>query len=349
MAQYSLSPKNESLNLLFRKLFPQPDFSAMNSQLVNEFNMKSFAKDTSFKTLYHPVKHNIVTDTYIIPTSDGGAITGYMTKRLRKKSSDSPALIIYVHDGGWTYGNMDIVNAICSNIVNVTGAQVLAIDYRLAPKFKFPIPLEDCFDAYTWAIQGTRYWRLDPTRVYIMGCGCGANIASALSVLIRDRKIQKPAGQILIDPVTDCRLRTSSIANNSKTSLVTVKELSMFIGNYQREPKDILDPLFSPLLAMDFSRLPQTLVLTADNDILFDDASLYVQALKSADTPTKLITCNGRPHGFMNYPKFAGWKDTMNAIELFLEDNVGIDSIEIMTRFELFKFRKRRGPVVLKS
>lgn len=347
-SQYGLSSLNEALDNQFRKLLGS-DVASMSSSQINDFNIRSLKKDSVFKSLFRPVKHNMLTETYIIPTSDGGAITGYMTRRIRSKSSDSPSLIVYLHDGGWTLGNMDIVNAICSNIVDKTGAQVLAVDYRLAPSFKFPTPLMDCFDAYMWAIQGTRYWRLDPGRVFIMGSGCGATLAAGVSVMARDRKVQKPAGQILIDPITDCRLRTSSIANNSKNSLITVKELSFFINNYVREPKDILDPLCSLLLSKDFSRLPATLILAADNDILYDDAFLYEQALKSADTQAKLIVCPTRPHGYLNYPKIANWSEIMNAVELFLEGGVNIDSLEIMTKRQLAKFRKSRGPVVLKS
>lgn len=349
MAQYSLSPLNESLLTQFNKLLPKSDFTSFSKEEVNEFNIKSFEKDRTYKTLFRPVKWNMITESYIIPTSDGGAITGYMTRRIRKRSSDSPALIIYMHDGGWMFGNMDIVNAACSNIANATGAQVLAVDYRMAPQFKFPTPLEDCFDAYLWAVQGTRYWKLDPTRVFLMGSGCGATLSCGVSILARDRKAQKPAGQILIDPITDCRFRTKSINANSSSSLVTLKQLNYFVSNYQREPKDILDPLFSPLLAKDFSRLPSTLILAADGDILLDDALLYEQALKSADTPAKTVICAGRPHSFMVFPATANWKNIMNAVDLFLEGGINLEAIDIMTKFELAKLRRTRGPVVLKS
>lgn len=338
---------NQSLLLMQSELQPK-NIQDSSSEEIEEFNRMELQKNRIFRKLYRPVRRNIVVNTYIIPTSDGKAVTGYLVKRLKQKSTDPSALIVYIHSGGWTMGNMDKEIAVCSNICNETGAEVLAVDYRLAPQFKFPTPVLDCFDAYMWAVQGARYWRLDPSRIYLMGSCCGANLVCGVSMLARDRKVQKPAGQILIDPITDCRLRTSTMAKFQDSKFLNQKQLVFYINNYQREPKDILDPLFSPLLAKDFSRLPSTLILAAEDDILSDDAILYEQALKSADTPAKALICQGRPHGFMDYPSSYKWKDNMSAISFFIE-GMGAESIEIWNRKERAKVRKTRGPVVIQA
>ena len=123
-----------------------------------------------------------------------------------KAISGQNSLIVLFHDGGWMLGNMRKSNAICSNICNTTGATVLSIDYRLAPQFKFPIPLEDCYQAFLWAAQGARYWKVDPDKIYVMGNCAGGNLAASVSRLARDRKGPKIAGQILFSPVADGRI-----------------------------------------------------------------------------------------------------------------------------------------------
>jgi acetyl esterase/lipase len=37
----------------------------------------------------------------------------------------------------------------------VSGSKVIMVDYRLAPEFKYPVPLNDCYDAIHW-IKGTQ-------------------------------------------------------------------------------------------------------------------------------------------------------------------------------------------------
>ena len=36
-------------------------------------------------------------------------------------------------------------------MAEVTNVRVLAVDYRLAPRFKFPTALEDCYSTLQWA------------------------------------------------------------------------------------------------------------------------------------------------------------------------------------------------------
>ncbi len=211
-------------------------------------------------------------------------------------------------------GNMNKCSAVCSNICNTTGATVLAIDYRLAPKFKFPTPVEDCYSAFLWAAQGARYWKVDPDKIYVMGNCAGGNLAATVCRLARDRKGPKIAGQILISPVTDCRMRTESYVKYKDCPTLSTKTMTFFIQNYSREPKDILDPLFSPLLAKDHSRLPETLVIAGEFDPLHDDAQLYSQALAEADTPSKFLECKGTVHSFIDFPSLDCWQEAMFTI-----------------------------------
>ena len=311
----NLPPGSEKLLRRRQKLFP--DVLSASPAKISEFNTADLTRRSEFKRLYRPSRKTVM-ESFIIPVGTDQVIGGYLFRNIRKKEDIQNSLIVYLHDGGWVLGNMDICCAVCSNICDVTGATVLAIDYRLAPANKFPIPVEDCYNAYIWAAQGARYWRADPTKIYLMGSCSGANLAAAVCHLARDRKVSMPAGLILVDPITDCRLRTDSIEKYKDNPLLSGKQLAFYISNYMREPKDILDPLFSPLLALDHSRLPETLILAAESDPLFDDAQLYANALSSADTPCKFIECKGRLHGMLNFPSAYHWKETMEVVTQFV-------------------------------
>lgn len=308
----------ESLKLLKRRKKLYPDVLSASASEIARFNGADFTKNRQFRHLYKPKKKTVQMESFIIPVGPGQVVGAYLFRKINKKEDIQNSMIIYLHDGGWILGNMDICCAVCSNICDETGATVLAIDYRLAPANKFPVPVEDCYNAYLWALQGARYWRVDPAKIYLMGSCCGGNLAAAVCHLARDRKISMPAGLILVDPITDCRLRTDSIEQYRNNPLLSDKELVHFISSYMREPKDILDPLFSPLLALDHSRLPETLIIAAEIDPLFDDAQLYAQALADADTPCRFVMCKGRLHGMLNFPSAFEWKKTMNLVTLFI-------------------------------
>lgn len=321
------------------------DVSVATEQTLDRFNRSEIKNRRAFKKLYKPVTKNISLETYIIPVTNGTA-TGYLFRKPNNSSSLS-SLIIYFHEGGWMLGNMDCCKAICSNICNTTGSAVLAVDYRLTPKYKFPIPVEDCYSAFLWAEQGSRYWKTDASRIFLMGSCTGANLAIAVSHLARDRKGPKISGLILEDPLADCRLRTNSIEVHKNNPVLKKNDLVFFIQNYQREPKDILDPLFSPLLGLDNSRLPETLIFSSKLSPLYDDAHLYARALQSADIPVKLIEEENKLHCFMKYPDSERYLDEMAAIKSFL-DGKPVVNVELLTKHERKKLNRKK-PIVVKS
>ncbi len=314
MSEYNLSKKTVRL-LSIKDGLSLKDVSNATQQEIDRIN-SSENKNRYLKKLYQPQFSKVNEKTFIIPSVGSSAITGYLFTK--KNISEPHALIIFYHDGGWILGNMDKCRAICSNICVDTGAAVLAVDYRLAPNYKFPIPVEDCYNALIWASQGARYWKIDPQKVFLMGDGAGGNLVAAVSRLSRDRKGPSIAGQILIEPITDCRLRTESFIKYKDNPSISPKDIVFCIQNYQREPKDILDPSFSPLLAIDFSRLPQTLIISPEYDPMRDDAVYYEKSLRSAEVPARLLTVKQQVHGYFSYPKAEGWNETVKAVNSFL-------------------------------
>ena len=343
MGEYVLSSELKRI-LKLRSKLGIGDVSVATEADIQAYNRSEFNQST-FRKLYRPKTNNIITRTFIIPVTDG-AITGYLFEKVRDKAiNGQSSLIILFHDGGWMLGNMRKCSAVCSNICNTTGATVLAVDYRLAPHFKFPTPLEDCYEAFLWAAQGARYWKVDPDKIYVMGNCAGGNLAASVSRLARDRKGPKIAGQILISPMTDGRMRTGSYDRFKECPTLAEKTMGFYIQNYSREPKDILDPLFSPLLAKDNSRLPEALIIVAEYDPLLDDALLYAEALNDADTPAKCLVCKDTIHSFIDFPSLEAWKDSMYAISTFVGGRA-VSGIEMLSRKDRIKLDRRPQLVV---
>ena len=57
-----------------------------------------------------------------------------------------PALL-WIHGGGYVMGTAAQDDAVCRRFADELGIIVAAVDYRLAPEHRFPVPLHDCHDA----------------------------------------------------------------------------------------------------------------------------------------------------------------------------------------------------------
>jgi acetyl esterase len=349
-SQIQISKKLQRIIALSKRISGPTDGSELSEEQISEINKRSIPNNWITRRILKKPAKKVETNTFIIPVEEG-AITGYFFQRRGAQANQMTSLrplIIYYHGGGWVWGNMDLYSFICARIASLTHAAVLSVDYRLAPQYRFPTAVEDCYNSLIWASQGARYWKVDPERIYVMGDSAGGNLAAVVSRLARDRKGPRIAGQILIYPVTDGRLKTPSMNTFKDSPSLTAREMQFFVKSYQSEPKDILNPNFSPLLSKDHSRLPPTLIITADNDPLLDDGKLYAEALASADTPVKYLECKHTVHGFLAFPSAEGTEETESAIMQFVGGRP-IDQVELLTMAQLRKRNKKELQVARKS
>lgn len=332
MASYKLTRRDRKFILGLSKYFAlnPEDYTP---EKINEENNKPVDKKLAKRYLLKS-SGNISTQTFVIPVSSG-AVTGYLfVNRDVSDTSGLAPLMVYFHGGGWIHGNMDFYSIYLRYLSQVTESNILLIDYHLAPKFKFPTAIEDCYDALLWAIDGAKYWKIDPDRIFIAGDGAGANLAAVASILLRDRKGPAVAGQILIYPIVDCRLRTQSMMEYKDSPTLNEKMLNFYVKCYAREPKDILSPMFSPLLSTDLSRLPEALIIAAEQDPLSDDAKLYEEALKEAGTKAAIFVAKNAFNGFMPFRHAEGRVEAESAIWQFVSGRPA-DHIKFVSRKEL--------------
>ncbi len=339
MDNYDLSPKMKRLVALIERVSPN-DPDELTPKRIQEINDISIPNNAIMRRLLGKKASNIDSKTFIIPVTDGVVTGYYFEQRGKRDLSDLTPLIIFYHGGGWVWGNMALYNFFCARLADITQAAVLSVDYRLAPKYKFPTAVEDCYDTLIWAAAGCRYWKTDPDRIFLVGDSAGGNLAAVVSKLARDRKGPPIAGQILLYPVTDGRMRTDSYTKYKDSPTLTDKDMAFFINNYQKEPKDILNPNFSPLLGKDHSRLPPTLIIGAEYDPLHDDGMLYADALASADTPVKYLEAKKTVHGFINYPNATGSEETECAIVQFIGGRP-VEQVALITRSQWDKANKK--------
>ena len=84
-------------------------------------------------------------------------------------------VILYCHGGGYTSGNLGYSRPLASKLSNATGWDTLCFEYRLAPEFQFPAPLEDCNLVVKWMIAHKDEYGFDTENVFAVGDSAGAH------------------------------------------------------------------------------------------------------------------------------------------------------------------------------
>jgi acetyl esterase len=208
-----------------------------------------------------------------------------------------PALV-YFFGGGWTLGSIDTSDGICRSLANAADCVVVVPGYRLAPEWKFPAAVEDCYAAVQWVARSAARIGVDPTRLAVGGDSAGGNLAAAVALLARDRGGAELVGQLLVYPNTDYSANDRSMRENADPYLFNQTSVAWYWNHYLARKADGRNPLASPLRAGDHSGLPPALVITAEYDPLRDQGERYAKRLARAGVPVQRRRYDGMAHGF---------------------------------------------------
>jgi len=216
----------------------------------------------------------------------------------RPASSPGPLpALLWIHGGGYVIGSAAQDDAVCRRFADQLGIVVAAVEYRLAPEHRFPVPLHDCHDALVWlAGQPT----VDPTRVAVGGASAGGGLAAALAVLARQRAEVPLAFQLLAYPMLDDRTAERTDLDESNFRLWNNEANRFGWQSYtgHRPGSDEVSGLAAPSRLDDLAGLPPAWIGVGTLDLFHDEDLAYARRLREAGVECELDVVEGAFHGF---------------------------------------------------
>jgi acetyl esterase/lipase len=208
--------------------------------------------------------------------------------------------VYHVHGGGFILGDLEMSHARNIEIARETGSVVVSVDYRLAPEWPFPTPVEDVYSGLVWLRERADDLGIDPALVAVHGVSAGGALAAGAALLARDRHGPPIRLLFLASPVLDDRLGTDSGRRFTDTPALTRRDAeicwSAYLGPLGRGT-DAVPAHAAPARAEDLTNLPRTYVSAAEFDPLRDEAIEHARALLAAGVPVELHLFPGTYHG----------------------------------------------------
>jgi acetyl esterase/lipase len=226
---------------------------------------------------------------------------GNIPVRVYRPGQPQPAavrpLIMNFHGGGFVFGFLRMSDWLCSRVAQTVGAVVVSVDYRLAPRHRFPAAVDDSYAALMWA-SGNAASLGAAGPVGVMGESAGGNLAAVMCLLARDRGGPDISHQVLLYPATDM---TGVPDETARSPFLSGADMAAYRRHYLADAAPG-DSRASPLLAGDHGGLPPALIQVGEHDPLRDDVLRYAAALRAAGVPVRLTEYPGMPHGYLNFP-----------------------------------------------
>jgi acetyl esterase len=228
-----------------------------------------------------------------VPTPDG------TVPARRYRATDTPAVVlVYFHGGGWVLGDLEGHDPLCRLLARDADADVINVDYRLAPEHPFPAGFDDAYAAVVWAAESVA-----GRPVVVAGDSSGGNLAAAVALRARDEGGPEIALQILLYPVLDHDLTTASYERLGEGHLLLRGDMEWFFDHYVPDRGERSNPYVSPLRADDLSGVAPAYLVVGGYDPLVDEALAFSRRLEEAGVPITTRNHEALIHGFLTMPK----------------------------------------------
>ncbi len=225
-------------------------------------------------------------------------------------------VVFYVHGGGFRILSKD-THWIMGLGFARRGFLVVSIDYRLAPRHRYPAAVEDACAALSWTAHNVARYGGDPTRLVLAGESAGANLATSLAVATSYRR-PEPYARAVFDsglrPI-GCLPACGMLQVSDAERFGRRRRLPAFIGDRIDEVTrgylgqniactgdaelDLADPLVLLERGLAPERpLPRFFAFVGTKDPLLDDTRRLGAALARLNVPCRTEYYPGEVHAF---------------------------------------------------
>jgi acetyl esterase len=270
-------------------------------------------------------------------------------------------VVLYVHGGGFT-----MLSKESHWVMALAFARrrfvVFNINYRLAPKHKYPAAIEDACRAYAWVARNAELYGGDPRRIVVAGESAGANLVSSIAVAssyVRPEPWARAVFETGVGPravvpacgllqVTDCARfhRRRPIPGWLAGQLESVER--SYLGGLGGDGAGFLD-LANPLLVFERGHrpdrpLPPFFASVGTRDPLLDDTRRLKAALDKLGVRCHASFHEGEVHAFQAFVWRSATRTYWRALYAFLQECLGEPVAEIAREMPLVESELKKDP-----
>lgn len=229
---------------------------------------------------------------------DGLSVNIHIVKPKGVKSN--APVFIFIHGGGWVLGDYPTHRRLVRDLVVESGTVAVFPDYSPSPEARYPVAINEIYAVVSWVAENGDTIGVNGKNLAVAGNSVGGNMAAVTALMAKDKKGPEIKLQVLLWPVTNADFETSSYNQFAEGRFLTQNMMKWFWDNYLPEKEKRKEIYASPLQAdlQQLEGLPEAVVLTAENDVLRDEAEEYARKLDEAGVPVTLIRYAGLIHDF---------------------------------------------------
>ncbi|MCC7157094.1 MAG: alpha/beta hydrolase [Bryobacterales bacterium] len=212
-------------------------------------------------------------------------------------------LVILVHGGGWENGDKETYIQPWFPMLTRAGLAWASINYRLAPRYRFPAPVEDIESAVRFLRANANKYRVDEHKVALMGESAGGHLVAMAAA----------RGNVKLKGVVDFYGPANLISLTEHRKQLS-RNIQQFLGITEINPDTTRMMQEASPVTYASKKMPPFLLIHGDADVTVppQQSEEFCDKLKAAKARCELFIVAGAPHGVSNWEKseaFQGYKE----------------------------------------
>jgi acetyl esterase/lipase len=209
-------------------------------------------------------------------------------------------VILYLH-AGWAFGDTITHDRLMREFAHGARAAVVFPSFSLSPEAEYPTAIDEIYATAAWIAEHGAGYGLDASRVAIAGDSAGGNMSTVVTMMAKERGGPAFVHQSLFYPVLDPSFDTPSFAEFATGFGVRADHVRWLWDQYLPDVARRSERYASPLRATtsELSGLPPAMIITAEADVVRDEAEAYGSRLREAGVPVMAVRYQGTIHDFM--------------------------------------------------
>lgn len=240
----------------------------------------------------------------------GGVLGAHLTRPgLREKCA-----MMHIHGGGFTIGSAMMCTDLLEHFAKACDLEGYSVEYRLAPKHKFPAAVDDCVAFYKGLLD------MGYERIVVGGESAGAGLTLSLTVALKQQGLPLPAALWCSSPIDDIRYGKRETYMGDMFT-----DMCERIRQAYAPDADPEDPVLSPAYA-DFTGFPPMIVQTGGAESLSACAVRIAAKAAAADVELRFHYAKDMPHTFaMDFGCYPEADNAMAEITRFINDTLDVE------------------------
>ncbi len=231
-------------------------------------------------------------------TLEKSIINDVPIERLIPEGGSNGKVVLMLHGGAYVWPLLDISRELAIVFSKLTkGAEVVNVDYRIAPTYVYPAAFEDCVIAYK-ALLNLGYTGDD---ILLTGESAGGGLVLALTHYLKDNNLPLPKAVIAIAPWAEVNTIAPSYHINYTKDIILGENGCSIAPHVKKQAyrgnTDYTTPYLSPLYG-DYTNFPPLLIQVGTYEMLYDDARRVFEKAEEAGVNVTFSSYYGMFHCF---------------------------------------------------